>query len=459
LDPRHARRSWPVYVTLAVFAVAMIGAMAYVLWAEARVNVRSVPRVDAVMEIKLSSTLAHLWFEEVLSGDRNESIEEVRSLLDRADRHAGALLEGARDPEETIVPVEDVGLRGMIAELRDTLHEFRLVTEERWEARNASAAGTLVDQRYDEIFAGLMARADEVETAVRRSIRHDRVVVRRVQTWLIVGGVLLSVLVGVVVTTYLSQRDRAEEEAGHLRERLTHVTRVGTLGEMATGIAHEINQPLTAISATAGACSRFLRGERTDFEELRRGLDQIAGQALRAGQVVGHLRSLVSRRVGTRKLVAVNEVVRDAARLAEIDARLHECRIRLDLGERLPAVAADPVQIQQVLINLIRNGMDAMESVATAERGIALVTRTIEDGRAVEIAVVDRGTGISDEEARQLFAPFFTTKESGLGLGLSISRTIVTSHGGRLWYTRNPGRGLTLHVSLPAAGGDDDDAA
>ncbi|MBZ0269549.1 hypothetical protein K8I85_15450 [bacterium] len=451
MAPRATRASWPVYLALTTFAIAMIGAMAYVLETGSRIHVRNGPRVDAVTEVKLAATLAHLWFEEILSGDRHESMTEVWRLLDRADWHTMALVDGGRSEAMTVLPVEEPALRESITDLRARLGVFRRVTEERWETRLMSAAGSPYDQQYDQIFAELTVLADTVERAVRTSIRRDYSVFRRVQTGLLAGGVLLSVLVAVVVARYLAQRDRAEEEVRRLSDRLTHVSRLGTLGEMATGIAHEVNQPLTAISTTAAACRRLLGEGRTDSRELHRGLDHIAAQALRAGDVIAHLRSLVRKETQERTAVPVGEVVRDAARLAAVDARLRGFSVRLDLDRQLPVILADPIQIQQVLLNLIRNGMEAMID-SPGPREVTVTVRRPEEGRTAEVAVVDRGIGLSDEQAEKLFTPFFTTKAAGLGLGLAISRSIIEAHGGRIWSSRNDGRGTTFHFTLPMAG-------
>lgn len=449
MNPRTTRASWPVYAALTIFAVAMIGAMAYVLETGTRIHVRATPRVDAVVEVKMAVTLAHLWFEEILSGDRNESMTEVWRLIGRADWHAMALVDGGRNDETTILPVEDPALREAIRDLRAKLGVFRQVTEERWETRHMSAAGSPYDQQYDQIFAELTVLANDVERSVRMGIGRDYTVFRRVQSALIAGGVLLSILVAVVVAIYLAQRNRAEEEVRRLSDRLTHVSRLGTLGEMATGIAHEVNQPLTAISTTAGACGRLLRDGRTDSEELRQGLEHIATQALRAGDVISHLRSLVRKGTQERTAVPVGDVVRDAVRLAEVDARVRGFAIRLDLDRHLPVVLADPIQIQQVLLNLIRNGMEAMAAARTP-REITVTAGPGEPG-AAEVSVVDRGTGLTDEQARELFTPFFTTKEAGLGMGLAICRSIIDAHGGKLWFRRNDGPGTTFHISLPTA--------
>ena len=241
----------------------------------------------------------------------------------------------------------------------------------------------------------------------------------------------------------------AEEEAGEHRERLAHVTRLGTMAEMATGIAHEVNQPLTAIATFSQACRRLMDDDKIERVDLMDALDQINAQALRAGEVIRRLRSFVRRRESDRELVQVNDVIREILTLASTGSSLVDFTIELDLAEGLPKVKVDPVQIQQVALNLIRNGKEAMRGVAAPEDTIRVRTRRNTAGQ-IEVSVRDRGTGVTEQDAETLFDPFFTTKKSGMGMGLSISRSIITAHGGKLWFENNPDQGLTFYFTLPA---------
>jgi len=241
---------------------------------------------------------------------------------------------------------------------------------------------------------------------------------------------------------------RTQKEARETRERLAHVARLSTLGEMATGIAHEINQPLAAVATYAQACSRMIRARTADDVELLETLDRISREALRAGAIINKLKDLVRRRESGQVACEINNLVRDVAGLASVDARHKGLDLRLALDDGLPTVVADPVQIQQVILNLIRNGIESMEGCAS---DCILLVRTAMDGdQAVVCSVIDNGVGVDEEQEAGLFTPFYTTKESGMGMGLSISRTIVHAHGGKVWYSRNPDRGMTFHFSLPA---------
>jgi two-component system sensor kinase FixL len=248
----------------------------------------------------------------------------------------------------------------------------------------------------------------------------------------------------------ITDRRHAEDEARVLQERLTHFSRLSTMGEMAAGLAHEINQPLSAIATYAQACQRLIRLPEPEIDDVVSALEQINAQALRAGEVIRRLRNFVKNREVKREPVNCARLLEDLRMLAETDARLHNIRLRLDCQEPLPTVYADPIQLQQVVLNLVRNAIDAMVDAPEDRREVVLMTREAEDGE-VEVTVIDHGTGLAPEATEHLFNPFFTTKASGTGLGLAISRSIVRAHGGRLWHTPNDGCGVRFHFTLPVS--------
>lgn len=260
-----------------------------------------------------------------------------------------------------------------------------------------------------------------------------------------------------IICQVLDHTDQMQAEAAvqDLRERLKHMDRLTTLGEMASGIAHEINQPLTAIAAYAQAARRMLDADATPHEDLAEACRQVAAQAQRAGEVIRRLRGFVKKGEVSKEYTDLAELLRSVLTLAELDARHHDFRIDTDVEADLPPVVADGVQVQQVILNLIRNGIDAMEDARTAGKRAHRLTLGARRASAseVEISVADQGTGVSGEMERALFTPFATTKRSGMGLGLSISASIVTAHGGRLWHTPNPGGGALFAFTLPVAPG------
>ena len=244
---------------------------------------------------------------------------------------------------------------------------------------------------------------------------------------------------------------RAETEAREHRERLAHVTRLSTLGEMAAGIAHEINQPLTAIASYAQALARQMRREADTTPERKETVERIAEQALRAGEILRRLRDFSRKGEVAPVPCDLPRVIEDALRRAEVEARRHDAHIEVQVAPRLPAVVADPIQLQQVILNLVRNGLEAMDGMPAAER--RLHVSAARSGNAVQVTVSDRGAGVGAQAAEQLFHPFFTTKPDGMGMGLSISHSIVSAHGGTLSFAPRPEGGSVFRFTLPAAGG------
>jgi two-component system sensor kinase FixL len=242
-----------------------------------------------------------------------------------------------------------------------------------------------------------------------------------------------------------------EAEMRDQRERLAHVGRLLTMGEMASGIAHEITQPLTAIATYAQATRRMFANGINNQAAFSEALEQIAKQAERAGDIIQRLRGFMRREETHSELVDINEQLRAVVRLADVDLRHHDTRVEWLLTTGLPAVQADAIQVQQVALNLIRNAIDAMDGAGVRSR-VVTIRSWRADNRNVEFSVADRGPGIRLEDRERLFAPFFTTKSQGMGLGLSISSSIVQSFGGRLWYSEAPGGGAQFNVSLPAIG-------
>jgi PAS domain S-box-containing protein len=249
------------------------------------------------------------------------------------------------------------------------------------------------------------------------------------------------------VAERLDAEKKLDEKENELRSRLTHLTRVGVVGEMASSIAHEVNQPLTAVATYAQACRRMIAAGALEESEVLEALDRISAEAMRAGDIVNRLKSLVRKHESKRAVVDVNDLIRDIERLASVDARLHDTVLRLELAPSLPLVVADGIQIQQVVLNLIRNSVDAMEGVEAGQREVVVNSGLLD--REIEVSVKDNGSGIAESIDSELFQPFFTTKKEGLGVGLSISRSIVENHGGRMWYVRNPNGGTTFNFTLP----------
>ena len=248
----------------------------------------------------------------------------------------------------------------------------------------------------------------------------------------------------------ISDRKRSESESIKHRDELAHVTRVSTMGELAASLAHELNQPLTAILSNAQAAQRFLSTKPSDVEEVREILEDIVGDNKRAGEVIRRMRALIKKEEFEFNELDVSEMIQEIMLLVHSDAVLRNVNVRLEVDSTLPQTCGDKIQLQQVLLNLILNAFDAMKDCPIAERQVLL--RAGRDGaHMLQIAVSDHGTGLTSDKLDQIFQPFYTTKRDGLGMGLSISRSIVEAHGGRLFGENNRGPGATFSFTLPVS--------
>ena len=257
-----------------------------------------------------------------------------------------------------------------------------------------------------------------------------------------------TLLRGVVLD--ISARRGTEVELQQLRTQLTHAGRVSMMGQLASALAHEFSQPLGAILRNTEAAEIFLEHEPPDLDELRAILADIRHDDQRAGNVIDRLRALLKRRNFAPSALSVSELLGKVIALTRVDASVRKARLEIDAAAELPPVMGDPVHLQQVLLNLILNAMDAV-TTAPAERRTVTVRAQRHGEREVEVAVTDSGLGIAPGKLPRLFEPFFSTKPNGMGIGLSISRTIVEAHGGRIWAENNPGEGATLPFTLPVA--------
>lgn len=253
----------------------------------------------------------------------------------------------------------------------------------------------------------------------------------------------------------LTERQRAQLRLHEIQSELAHVGRVSEMGTLASALAHELNQPLTAVANYCEAARDLLAGnpDEETLQTIREAMDDAAQQAVRAGQIVRRLRDFMQHGETERNLESLSNLISESNALALVGSREHGITIRIDLQATATEVFVDRIQIQQVLVNLLRNAVDAM--LGSPERRLAIRTADEADDM-VRISVEDTGTGISESVAEQLFQPFVTSKETGMGIGLSICRTIVEAHGGRIWFEPRPGGGTIFHYTLQTAGADSD---
>lgn len=246
----------------------------------------------------------------------------------------------------------------------------------------------------------------------------------------------------------LTERQAAETRLQELQTELIHISRVTAMGEMASALAHELNQPLSAIANYLKGSKRMLAQPEADQARLREALDRAGDQALRAGEIIRRLRDFAARGETERRVESLVRIVEEAAALALVGAREHGVSVQLDFDPSVNLVLADRVQVQQVVVNLIRNALDAMEDAP--RKALTVRIAPVPEGLA-SVSIADTGPGVAPAVAGQLFEPFITTKSDGMGVGLSISRTIIEAHGGRIWVEPTPGGGATFRFTLKTA--------
>jgi two-component system sensor kinase FixL len=244
----------------------------------------------------------------------------------------------------------------------------------------------------------------------------------------------------------LTERQKSESRLQELQSELVHISRLTAMGEMASTLAHELNQPLSAISNYLKGSRRLLEARADESSSMMRdALDKAAEQALRAGQIIRRLRDFVARGESEHRVENVKKLVEEASALALVGAKDQAIRVRFDFDPSVELVLADKIQIQQILLNLMRNSVEAMQDSAKRELRLSAVRV---DNDMVQVSVADTGSGLAPEVASQLFQPFVTTKQHGMGVGLSICRTIAESHGGKIWVEANPGGGTVFRFTL-----------
>jgi C4-dicarboxylate-specific signal transduction histidine kinase len=243
-------------------------------------------------------------------------------------------------------------------------------------------------------------------------------------------------------------RNRAEEALRQSQADLAQVNRVTTMGELTAALAHEVNQPIAAVVTDASTCLRWLSRDQPDVEEARQATSRVVKDAARASEIISRVRSLYKKGTQQRELVDINEVIRGMIGLLRSEATRYSISMRTELSENLPRIMGDRVQLQQVMMNLMINSIEAMKNV-DGSRELAVKSRRAEDEQLM-VSVSDTGMGLPPQQADQIFSAFFTTKRDGTGMGLRISRSIVESHGGRLWAADNCPRGASFHLTLPS---------
>ena len=389
-------------------------------------------------------------------------------LLHRGRRRANLMTRDALAREAHLQSILDTVPEAMIViDEHGNMQSFSSAAERLFGCRAAEAIGqnikTLMPSPYRENHDGYLQRY--MKTGERRIIGIGRVVVGQRKD----GSTFpMELAVGEMKSgdqryftgfiRDLTERQQTEARLQELQSELVHISRLTAMGEMASTLAHELNQPLSAIANYLKGTRRLLEGSSDEKSAaMRDALDKAADQAMRAGHIIRRLRDFVARGESERRVESITKLVEEASALALVGVKDLGIRVQFQFNPEIDLVIADRVQVQQVVLNLIRNAMDAMETSQTRDLIVAIAPA---DGGQVRISVTDSGSGISPEIAEQLFQPFITTKRHGMGVGLSISRAIVEAHNGRIWVEPNPTGGTIFHFTLAVVNqGDVDDAA
>ena len=374
--------------------------------------------------------------------DKETEYQKVLDRLTENDSRLRAIIESV--PECVKLQAAD----GTVLEINPA--GLRLVGAERPEDIIGKRIYCIVAPEYTEFYRENMRRVFAGETVV---YEFKSITLKGKMSWMETHAVPLRDSRGAIyallgITRDLTEHRQAEEQARRHQTELARVARLSTMGEMATGIAHELNQPLSAIANFARGCIRRLRSDNMNLADLIEPLEEVCEQAERASVILRHVRDFVRKNELQMKPLDINHIVHTVVKFTEIEARQHGAILRLDLNARLPRVQADAIMIEQVICNLVRNAFEAMAEAKSHRREVAICTRPF-DGDAIEIEVCDTGPGIDGAVIDQVFDQFFTTKPEGIGMGLSISRSIIESHGGRVRAESGKDGGATFRFTVP----------
>ena len=399
-------------------------------------------------------------------GDR-QGVASCRHDIGRIHAKLGDFDLALRYLDDALRMADEIGVKELERDVFRSLSETyeRMGNPARaleYHKRYKEADGELLNDQAGRRLANWRARYEsEKKDHEIDSLRKEQEFQRIVRNVMLSGSVLLVVLVLLLFSlNRLKTRANLEmrrandglEQAQAEREKaaraeLTHVSRVALMGELSTALAHELNQPLTAILSNAQAMRRLVANDRVEKHEIDEALSDIACGAGRAREIIQRLRGLMRRSEITQESLDINRVLRDVEKIARADAEHHGVVLEFDLARDLPVVSGDPIQLQQVFLNLVHNSAEAMQEM-TADN-VLVVETDLHQNRDLRVAIVDSGPGVDDQTVVRMFEPFFTTKKEGLGMGLPICSSIIEAHGGRLWATRNRDRGLTVQFTLP----------
>ncbi len=441
---RFTRSTRGVYAALATVLVMMIGAMVLILANGNRLVFEHAPLVDAAMEARLELTTAHLWFEEVISGDRNETIDQVWRHFDETDWYLRAMLEGGQNSEGTFAPLDDPELRETLHTTRQKLADFRAVAEQRWKARATSGAGTEIDQRFDAAFDELMVLVDDVQRRTQAKISAETKTFRALQIGVIGTSLGLALFVGVLFFRYEVRRRHAERQRQRLLEKLE--AQNAELEQFSYAVSHDLRSPLITIKGYLGMLERDMAA--ADPVRIDEDMTRIGSAADKMQILLDDVLELsrIGRIVNPSQQVDLGKLVEEVLEL--LQGSLVEGNVEIHVDADLPVVPGDRVRLREVMQNLIENAVKYMGDQPNPRLEIG--------GRTCDNQMVcfvrDNGVGIDPRYHKRIFGLFDTLDRSGdgYGVGLALVKRIVEIHGGRIWVESDgPGRGCTFSFSIP----------
>jgi PAS domain S-box-containing protein len=435
LHPEHSLR----FADLPHLLVFFVSALLVSSWSATRKQAQiALRQARDELEIKVQDRTA----------DLRQSNEQLQSEIAERRRAEASLREkaGLLDLTHDTVFVRD---------MNDVISYWNRGAEELYGWKSDEAIGQTTHKLTQTIFP---ASLDEINETLMRTgrwqgelmhTRRDGTQVRVASRWSLQRDEQGRPIAILETNNDITERKRAEQALQKAQTELAHVTRVTTLGELTASIAHEVNQPLAAIVTNGNACLRWLAGQRPNMIEAEQAVGRIIKDGHRASEVIGRIRALVKKTPPPKEWVNVNEVILEVIALAQSEVHNNNVSLNRELSADLPVVLADRIQLQQVILNLIINGVEAIGRVREGPREL-LVSSGVYESDAIFVAVRDTGVGLDSADLNQVFDAFFTTKPDGMGMGLAISRSIIEAHGGRLWATANSPRGAIFQFTLPA---------